>query len=210
MFGRTFRLLAVRRPPCLTRLACFWRRVAVYTHRAQPVSATLMDSFIAVDVEIASRSPIHVCAIGAVRIIDGSEQEALRSLVSAPGRVHYSEIHGLAAADLVGAPAWPVVWDRLLNLLHDVRTVVAFRAAFDRGAILAMCGRHALRVPPLRFACAAEMAAMRCSRHLNLVETMLALGLPFPGRPHDPLADARAAAAIAIACTPWPAACRLR
>jgi hypothetical protein len=31
------------------------------------------------------------------------------------------------------------------------------------------------------------------------------LGVPFPGRHHDPLADARAAAAVAIACSQPPA-----
>src|SRR5574340_761798 len=106
-----------------------------------------MNSFVAVDLEIASRSPIRVCALGAVRVIAGNEHGSLHSLVAASGRVHYSHIHGLVASDLVGAPSWPAVWDRVVDLLHGERTVVAFRATFDRGAILAMCGRHGLRLP---------------------------------------------------------------
>ncbi|MBP7569213.1 MAG: hypothetical protein KBA95_04025 [Acidobacteria bacterium] len=161
-----------------------------------------MDRFVALDVEIASRHPLRVCAVAAVRIENGVESAWFSSLVATTGRVHYSDIHGLTAADLRGAPCWPDVWSGLVDLFGDVQTVIAFRASFDRGALLTMCGRHGLRVPRLRFVCAAELAATCLVRVGSLSETMAALGLPFPGRPHDPLADARAAAAIALACSP--------
>lgn len=165
-----------------------------------------MDTFVALDVEISSRSPIRVCAIGAVRVESGVEARSYRSLVQAPRPIHYSDIHGLRAADLVRAPPWPLAWAGVRGLLAGNPLIVAFRATFDRGAILTMCGRYAVRLPPLRFVCAAEIAASRCGKSMSLAETMAALGLPFPGRPHDPLADARAAAAIATACAPWPPA----
>jgi DNA polymerase-3 subunit epsilon len=156
--------------------------------------------FVALDVEISSRNPLHVCAVGAVRLDDGAETASYSSLVATAGRVHYTDIHGLTAADLHDAPSWPEVWRRLLGLLPDIDTVVAFRATFDRAALLTMCGRHGLRMPRLRFVCAAELAAARLGHTAGLAETMAALELAFPGRPHDPLADARAAAAIALAC----------
>jgi DNA polymerase-3 subunit epsilon len=161
-----------------------------------------MDSFVALDLEIASRSPLRVCAIGAARIDNGVETTAFHSLVASPGRVHYSNIHGLTAADLHDAPPWPDVWARLLDLLQGARTMVSFRAAFDRGALLTMCGRYGQRMPRVRFVCAADLARARLGRDLTLVEALQALGRPFPGRPHDPLADARAAAAIVLACSP--------
>ena len=165
-----------------------------------------MNRFVAFDVEIASRSPIRVCAVGAVRIQHAAETATFHSLVAVPGRVHYSDIHGLTATDLHGAPEWPDVWARLLELLHGVDTLVSFRATFDRSALLTMCGRYNQRLPRLRFLCAAELAYTRLGRRLTLAESIHALGLPFPGRPHDPLADARAAAAIVLACSrPGPA-----
>jgi DNA polymerase-3 subunit epsilon len=165
-----------------------------------------MDRFVAIDVEIASRSPMRVCAVGATRVEFGHETSAFQSLVHVDGPVGFTRIHGLTSADLVDAPPWPVVWTALLDLLADIRVLVAFRASFDRGAILAMSARHGLRLPRLHFACAAEMIEARCGRRLNLQAALDVLGLPFPGRPHDPLADARAAAAIALACTSGPAA----
>jgi len=159
-----------------------------------------MDRFVAVDVEIASRSPLCVCAIGAVRIELGHEIKSYHSLVHVNGPVRFARVHGITAADLADAPPWPTVWAALLDLLGDIHLLVAFRASFDRGAILAMCANHGIRPPPLRFDCAAAMIEAHYGRRLDLRAALDALGLPFPGRPHDPLADARAAAAIALAC----------
>jgi DNA polymerase III epsilon subunit-like protein len=163
-----------------------------------------LDRFVAVDVEIASLSPLRVCAIGAVRCEHGCETGAYRSLVAAEGRIRFSHIHGIWAADLEGPPAWPVVWQELMAVLGDIRTLVAFRASFDRGAILTMSARHAIRLPRLQFVCAAAMVEARYGTGLDLTESLGALGISFPGHPHDPLADARAAAMIAQACTASP------
>jgi DNA polymerase-3 subunit epsilon len=166
-----------------------------------------MDRFVAVDVEVASRLPIRICAIGAARFESGQETMSYSSLVAVDSdRVRFTHIHGLTAADLSGAPSWPQVWRNMLPVLHDIRTIVAFRATFDRGAILAMSGRYGVRLPQVQFVCAAEMMEVRYGRRLSLKESLEVLGIPFPGRPHDPLADARAAAAIAIACRAEPSA----
>jgi DNA polymerase-3 subunit epsilon len=158
-----------------------------------------MDRFVAIDVEISSRSPTRICAIGAARFERGVETRAFCSFVQVDGPIRFGHIHGLTAADLVGAPDWPTAWKGVLDVLGDVRTVVAFRANFDRGAILAMSARHGLRLPRLHFVCAAKIMEMRGARRLNLSDSLRVMGVPFPGRPHEPLADARAAAIIALA-----------
>ena len=115
------------------------------------------------------------------------------------GRVGYRQIHGLTRADLHDAPPWPAVWTGVLQLISDLDVAVAYRAAFDRAAVMTMCARHALRMPRLRFACAAEMYERRGGRAASLAAALGDLGLAFPGEPHDPLADARAAAALVLA-----------
>jgi DNA polymerase III epsilon subunit-like protein len=159
-----------------------------------------LDRFVAVDVEIASRRPVNICAIAAVRVESGLETASYSSLVKALAPIRYTHIHGLTTADLVNAPEWPEVWRGVTTVLADIETIVAFRASFDRGAILAMSGRHGVRLPSLRFVCAAEMMKASYGADLSLQACVTALGLTFPGRPHDPLADARAAAAIALVC----------
>ena len=163
-----------------------------------------MERFVAIDVEIASKSPLTICAIGAARFELGRETESYRSLVHVDGPVRFGRIHGLTRADLLGAPPWPLVWKGILSVLDDVSTLVAFRASFDRGAILAMSAHHRIRLPRLRFVCAAAMMEERYGSKLDLGACLNVLGLPFPGRPHEPLADARAAALVALACTAAP------
>jgi DNA polymerase-3 subunit epsilon len=163
-----------------------------------------MDRFVALDVEIASRSPIRICAIGAVRFELGRETRCYYSLVGVDGHVRFTHIHGLTAADLGSAPLWSEAWQGVLGILGDIDTIVAFRASFDRGAILAMSGRYGVRLPRLKFVCAAEMMKVRYGQQRDLSGSLQFLGLPFPGRPHDALADARAAAAIAVACGAHP------
>lgn len=165
----------------------------------------LDDPFVALDVEISSRRPLQVCAIGVVRVAHGKEADAYQSLVRVTGRVRYSHIHGLRASDLRMAPSWPEVWTGVLRVLAGTQQVVAYRAAFDRAAILTMCARHGLRLPPLRFLCAAEQCRQHLGRDVDLPGALEACGMPFPGRPHEPLADARAAAALVLALSRAPA-----
>lgn len=166
--------------------------------------AYLEDEFVAIDVEISSRSPIAICAIGAVRVRLGTEIAHFSSLVMAAGPIRYGRIHGLKRQDLLLAPPWPSVWRQFLAFATSARQHVAFNAEFDRGALLSMCASYDLRPPPMRFVCALKMAESRLGRKLDLAAAITALGLTFPGRHHDPLADARAAAAVALACTTSP------
>jgi DNA polymerase-3 subunit epsilon len=164
----------------------------------------MLERFVAIDVETASRSPTSVCAIGAVRFEEGCEKGAFKSLVNVRGPVHFGRIHGLEPADLARAPTWPAVWRALMDFVDEDREFVAFRADFDRGAILAMCARCGIRLPAMHFTCAAALFEKRFRLKLDLKEALLHVGLSFPGRHHDPVADARAAGALAIACLRRP------
>lgn len=156
--------------------------------------------FTAIDVEIASKSPLNICAIAAVRIENGHEVGSYYSLVACPGRIGFTRIHKISSAALLDAPNWPTVWSSIINFIDDNVPLVAFRASFDRAAILAMCAQYGLRVPRLKFYCAASIAEKYLQRRVTLQEALNLLGMEFPGRPHDALADARAAAAVVLAC----------
>lgn len=152
----------------------------------------------AIDVEISRRTPLTVCAIAAARYEAGKETAHYQSLVNVAGPVKYTDIHRLTSADLRDAPSWSLVWKRLAVMLDGVKTVVAYRAAFDRAAIMTMCARYAVRMPRVRFVCAAAMYETHFGRSGPLIAALRKVDLPFPGKPHDPLADARAAAALAL------------
>lgn len=162
------------------------------------VELASLDRFVALDVEIATRIPLAVCAIGVARFESGLEASSYQSLVKFEGRVKYTDIHGLTRADLRDAPSWGSVWRRVGDVLQGIHTVVAYRAAFDRAALMTMCARSAIQMPRLRFVCAAKLYQARCGRSVPLSTALADMGLSFPGRPHDPLADARAAAALVL------------
>lgn len=157
---------------------------------------TKFASFISIDVETAARSPARICAIGAARFENGRETATFHSLVHTHRPIHYTHIHGLSAADLSDAPPWPIVWRSLQNFLGDTHTLVGYRVGFDRAALLTMCARYGLRLPRFQFVCAAEVFRKTFRRSPDLATALKDIGLPFPGRPHDPLADARAAALL--------------
>ena len=159
-----------------------------------------MLSFVALDVEIASRKPLFICSLGASIISDGREMGAYESEVLVKGRVRFSEIHGLRSGTLAHAPSWPQVWDQFCELIRRQHFFVAYNAAFDQSAILTMCSMHSIRPPPMTFVCARKIAAGLLKRPpRNLADAIAQLGLPFPGQPHTALADARAAASIMLA-----------
>ena len=161
--------------------------------------ASLPARFVALDVETARRRPPLVCAIGVARYEDRQEVEAFSSLVQFSGAVQFTRIHGLKQTDLRGAPSWPAVWKQVSAVLRDTSSVVAFRAEFDRAAILATSAQYGIRLPRLNFVCAAQLAREHLGLRHSLFDALVALGIPFPGRPHEPLADARAAALLALA-----------
>ncbi|MEV8195433.1 3'-5' exonuclease (plasmid) [Rhodococcus ruber] len=105
-----------------------------------------------------------------------------------PGAI---EVHGLTAADLVGAPRWPEVFATLAAVTAS-RVVLAYNAKFDLGRVLHDCRREGIDpahlADPDRWQC---VMARRCE----------ALGLGPDGRlrlggGHRALADVHATRAV--------------
>lgn len=101
-----------------------------------------------------------------------------------PCSPHATAVHGLADADLVGAPTWAQVWPAVHHALEG-RTVLAYNAPFDRGRVLADCRRAGLSpgtlADPARWWCVMRARAR-------------AEGAPFAalGGTHDALGDVQA------------------
>ena len=100
-------------------------------------------------------------------------------------------VHGITAADLIGAPRWPEVFAQLATVTEG-RVVLAYNAPFDRGRVLHDCHRAGLDpvhlVEPGRWQC---VMVRRCT----------ALGLGPGGRlrldgGHRALSDVRATRAL--------------
>lgn len=100
-------------------------------------------------------------------------------------------VHGITAADLVGAPRWPDAFAQL-EAVTAGRQVLAYNASFDRGRLLYDCHRAGIDPGPL-----AEEARWECV----MARRCAALGLGAEGRVrlgggHRALADVRATRAL--------------
>jgi DNA polymerase-3 subunit epsilon len=103
-----------------------------------------------VDVETSGLRPgddrvLSVAAMGldAAGRPDGPRFATLVNGGCDPGPVH---VHGLTAARLAGAPTFPEIAPRLLEVL-DGRVLVAHNAAFDHGFLAAEADRAGIRLP---------------------------------------------------------------
>jgi len=154
--------------------------------------------FAAIDFETANRDPRSACSVGVVRVLGGQVVDRLHILIKpASRRFTFTNLHGIAAADVLNAPRFPEVWHRILPILSKGLFVVAHNARFDAGVIAACCQEHELRSPDVVFHCTLKWARDRLGiRPTNLGNVCTRLGIPL--NHHDPLSDAEAAARIAL------------
>lgn len=124
-----------------------------------------MNSFIAIDVETANYAPSSICAVGAVKVIDGVVVDSRYSLINPePGGYHWActKVHGLCDKDTWDAPAFGTVWQQWRDWLGDL-PLVAHNAAFDQKCIAEACRVYRLEPPPM-FYCTLRAARQQIPR----------------------------------------------
>lgn len=158
--------------------------------------------FTAIDFETANGSPASACAVGITRIRGGTETLTRGWLIRPPaGHDNFRPVniglHGIRPADVAGAPSWPQLLPELLDLIGD-DVLIAHNARFDMGVLAATSIATAATPPPVRSFCSLRVAraTYRLPRH-RLPEAARAAGFT-ELRHHDPVSDARAAAAIIV------------
>lgn len=87
-------------------------------------------------------------------VVDVAGALVLHTLIqpTQPVTADATAVHGIADADLYGAPRWPAVCAQFAVLAAG-RHLVAHHAAFDRGRVAADCARHGLAVPAAEWSC---------------------------------------------------------
>lgn len=159
-------------------------------------------NFTAIDFETANSSAASACSVGLVKVRDGRVVDRVGWLIQPPaGHDAFLEwnikIHGINAADVVGATTWA---EQLPDLVAfaDGDHLVAHNAGFDLGVISTSSTVSGLVVPDFRYVCSLQVA--RRTYHLDsyrLPVAAMAAGFEDFAH-HDALADAEACAAIMI------------
>ena len=162
-----------------------------------------MENFVAVDVETANKEPESICAIGAVKVINGIITERFYELVK-PEPEYYSryfteQVHGIDRRMTENAPTFDVVWRRLHKIIGHL-PLVAHNAVFDEGCLRAVHELYGMPYPHYGFHCTCRASRRIFGKTLpnhRLHTVSAACGYDLTNH-HHALADAEACAAIAI------------
>lgn len=158
--------------------------------------------FTAIDFETANSSSASACSVGLIKVRAGRVVDRTGWLIQPPlGHDEFNEwntrIHGLRAADVVGAAGWAEQLPDLVDFAEGDH-LVAHNAGFDMGVIRAACAATALPCPDFSYLCSLQVA--RKTYHLDSYRLpVAAMAAGFEDfHHHDALADAEACAAIII------------
>lgn len=163
-----------------------------------------MDNFVAIDVETANAEPSSVCAIGAVKVVNGIIADRFYELVKPEPEYyfrHFTEnIHGIGMTDTQNARLFCDVW-RDVELFADNLPFVSHNKAFDERCIRAAHKVYSMDYPDYPFYCTLIAARRKIPRSLissySLPYLCDFLGIPFYNH-HNAIADAEGCAKIAM------------
>lgn len=163
-----------------------------------------MDNFVAIDVETANYQPTSICAIGAVKVIDGIIVDRYYQLVCPEPNWyvrHFTEnIHGIGRKDTDDKPCFGSIWNELEQFIDNL-PLVAHNKSFDERCIKATFKTYDIDYPDYKFYCTLQKARTTIPKSLvssySLPCLCQYLGIPFSDH-HNALADAEACAKIAM------------
>lgn len=159
----------------------------------------LPDTFVALDFELANKDPRSICAIGVVAVVCGQVAWESKALIRpSRKRVSFARLHGIAWEDLDRQRPFEEVWPQLLPAMQPFNVWVAHNAAFERKVLRAASQEWGLARPRARWVCSMTLAQRRLgTAYRSLAAACRRLNIPLEH--HNPLSDARAAAAIVLA-----------
>lgn len=157
--------------------------------------------FIAFDVETANRNAHSICQMGFACVDDWGQIDNFSLLVDPDEAfsAFNTQLHGIDAAMVRGAPQFPAVIAALAPLM--AQQPIVQHSGFDARAVAAACGWHGLEVPSLHWVDSVTIARrawpeFKGNGGHGLGHLKQALSLEF--QHHDAGEDARAAAQVVL------------
>lgn len=159
--------------------------------------------FVALDVETANSKRGSICAIGAVRVIDGSIIEEKTWLCRPPEDLDQFaagniRVHKITPEAVQNSPRFAELWPEILEFIGD-DPLICHNATFDTSSIREACTASRLPWPKMNYGCTMVMGRIGFPELNSHTLPVLAehCGVELKNH-HDPAQDARAAAEIAI------------
>jgi len=158
-------------------------------------------NFIALDFETANEKRGSIIQVGLAKYRDNELVGTHSVFVTPPPGMRYflpqlSDIHGIAPAQIVGAPEWPNILERIERVRGNY-PIVAHNAAFERSVIDRASEAYGIAPPPFQYLCTMKLAKVSFPDEPNhkLGDLSRRLGLP-EFEHHNAGADAEACARL--------------
>ncbi|MGJ1317199.1 3'-5' exonuclease [Sphingobacterium spiritivorum] len=157
-----------------------------------------LQSFIAIDFELATAAYNSVCSVGIVRVDQGVITDEFYSLVKPPKNEYMwqtTRVHGIKPKDTADAPTFEEIYPKIKDLLQN-RKMVAHNEKFDREVLsktMKACGLDYRELHlPVMWECTSKIYRDKGFKKtkLNLCCEIMGIDLNH----HEALSDAKAAA----------------
>lgn len=159
-----------------------------------------MNTFTAIDFELATSEYNSACAVGIVTVNKGIITDEYFSLIKPPQNKYMwqtSRVHGIKPKHTLNAPAFTELFPEILHLLAD-RSIVAHNEQFDRAVLKQMLSYYKLQDDNLNLNEPWECTS-KIYQKIGFVRTKLSVCcklMDIPLNHHDPLSDAKATALL--------------
>ena len=168
---------------------------------------------VGMDFETADMGKDSACAIGMVKIKNGTITDTFYSPIKPPRRrVLFTHIHGFTWEMLKDKPTFAELWGDIHNFLENVDGIIAHNASFDRGVFYGTSQMYGIDAPLFPFYCTLKMARQNLQLKNNkLSDVCSSLGIELDH--HNAMSDAHATSKIFLHCAKQSynlQACRLK
>jgi DNA polymerase III subunit epsilon len=159
-----------------------------------------METFTAIDFELATSDYTSVCSVGIVNVVNGEIVNEFYSLVQPPNNKYMwqtTRVHGIKSKDTASAPTFKELFEQIAPILANER-MVAHNEAFDRAVLQRTMKLYNLDYKTLNLPEKWECTSL-IYREKGFPKTKLSICCQLMGinlDHHDALSDARAAALL--------------
>ncbi len=159
-----------------------------------------MQTFTAIDFELATAAYSSVCSVGIVNVQDGIIVNEYYSLVRPPQNKYMwqtTRVHGIKPKDTLHAPTFAELFPTLRVLLEGQK-MVAHNEAFDRSVLQKTMTHYGLSYKqlhlPEKWECTSHLYRSKGFPKTKLSVCCAIMGIPLDH--HDALSDARGSALL--------------
>ncbi|GLX84149.1 hypothetical protein tloyanaT_04010 [Thalassotalea loyana] len=157
--------------------------------------------FIAIDVETANPDMASICQIGIAKFSNGILVDEWSSLINPEDDFSYfnTKVHGITEGDVVSAPTFPEVADKLREFMQD--NISVCHTHFDKGSVSRALSKYNLDGIETRWLDSAKVARRTWEEFKDsgygLANVCDKIGFQF--KHHDALEDAKACGHVLLA-----------